>query len=96
MGFVTITTWEVKDGEAWDVALRRIREKRLPALKEMGAVSVKVLRTSDRTLAGISEWPDEASRDAAETSIAEIRAKLTTEDHTILTGEMRGEVVAEI
>ncbi|NNF25464.1 MAG: hypothetical protein HKN63_11790 [Rhodobacteraceae bacterium] len=96
MGYLTITTWEITDGEAWDLALRRIREKRLPALKEMGALSVKVIRTSDRTIAGISEWPDRESRDAAETSIAAVRAKLTAEDHSRLTGEMRGEIVAEV
>ena len=50
MSYVTITTWEIADGTDYDVVLRGIREKRLPALKELGATRVTVVRTSERTM----------------------------------------------
>lgn len=96
MPYVTITTWEIADGTDFDIALRGIREKRLPALKEMGATRVTVVRTSDRTSAAISEWPDLATRDTAAQAIEEIRQKVHHEDMSRLTGEMKGEIVAEV
>lgn len=95
MSYVTITTWELSDAADWDTNLRSVREQRLPALREMGALRVTVLRTSDRTAAVISEWADAATRDAAEHLIAEVRRKVHAQDGFRLTGEMRGVVVAE-
>ncbi|MFD3189768.1 hypothetical protein ACFMPD_05770 [Sedimentitalea sp. HM32M-2] len=95
MAYVTITTWEITDGADYDIAMRGIREKRLPALKALGATRVTVVRTSERTSAAITEWPDEAARDAANRAIEEVRKKVHTEDLSRMTGEMRGEVVAE-
>ncbi len=96
MPYVTITTWEIADGSDYDVALRNIREKRLPALKQLGATRVSVVRTSDRTSAAITEWPDLVTRDAAEHAIQEVRKKVHTEDLSRMTGEMKGEVVADL
>ena len=96
MPYVTITTWEVGDGVDYDMTMRNIRDKRLPALKELGATGVKVLRTSDRTTAAITEWPDQVTRDTAEAAIEAVRAKVHAEDLVRLTGEMRGEIVAEV
>ncbi len=96
MPYITITTWEVADGTDYDISLRGIREKRLPALKELGATRVTIVRTSDRTSAAISEWPDKATRDAAEQAIEEVRKKLHREDLSRMTGEMKGAVVAEV
>ena len=96
MPYVTITTWEIADGTDYDVSMRNIGEKRLPALKELGASRVTVVRTSDRTSAAITEWPDLVTRDAAERAIEAVRAKVHTEDMVRLTGEMKGEVVAEV
>ena len=96
MPYVTITTWEIADGSDYDIALRNIREKRLPALKQLGATRVSVVRTSDRTSAAITEWPDLVTRDAAEHAIQEVRKKVHTEDLSRMTGEMKGEVVADL
>ena len=96
MPYVTITTWEIADGSDYDVALRNIREKRLPALKQLGATRVSVVRTSDRTSAAITEWPDLVTRDAAEHAIQEVRKKVHSEDLSRMTGEMKGEVVADL
>lgn len=96
MPYVTITTWEVGDNTDYDASMRNIRDKRLPALKELGATSVKIVRTSDRTTAAITEWPDKVTRNTAETAIESVRAKVHAEDLVRLTGEMKGEVVAEI
>lgn len=96
MPYVTITTWEVGDGVDYDASMRNIRDKRLPALKDLGATSVKVVRTSDRTTAAITEWPDQITRNTAEAAIEAVRAKVHSEDLVRLTGEMKGEVVAEV
>jgi hypothetical protein len=96
MPYVTITSWEIADGSDYDVALRSIREKRLPALKQLGATRVSVVRTSDRTSAAITEWPDLVTRDAAEHAIQEVRKKVHSEDLSRMTGEMKGEVVADL
>lgn len=96
MPYITITTWEIADGTDYDVSLRGIREKRLPALKGLGATRVTIVRTSDRTSAAISEWPDKATRDAAEQAIEEVRKNLHREDLSRMTGEVKGAVVAEV
>jgi hypothetical protein len=92
MGYVTITTWELADGSDWNTNLRNVREHRLPALIEMGATNVTVVRTS----AAISEWPDAKTRDDAMHLIEQVRGKTHTEDGFRMTGEMRGVVVAEV
>jgi hypothetical protein len=96
MRYITITTWEISDGTDYDVALYAIKEKRLPALKALGASRVTIVRTSDRTSAAITEWPDKATRDTAETKIEEVRKSVHHEDWTRMTGEMKGHIVAEI
>ncbi len=96
MRYVTITTWEIADGTDYNVALRAIEEKRIPALKGFGASRVTVIRTSDRTSAAITEWPDKATRDAAEMKINEVRKSVHKEDLTRMTGEMKGEIVADL
>lgn len=96
MTYITITTWEIADGTDYDVAMQTIRDKRMPALKELGATRVSVVRTSDRTSAAITEWPDAATRDAAERAIEAVRKKIHAEDFSRMTGEMKGQVVAEI
>ena len=96
MKYVTITTWEVLGGVDFDLTLKNMREKRLPALKQLGADRVQVIRTSDRTIAAISEWPNRTTRDAAAEFIERVRREVRTEDHSRMTGEMLGEVVAEV
>lgn len=96
MPYVTITTWEIADGTDYNVSLQGIKDKRLPALKDLGASRVTVVRTSDRTSAAILEWPDQMTRDAAERAIQEVRGKIHAEDFSRMTGEMKGAVVAEL
>ena len=83
-------------GVDFAVTLEKVRTKRLPALKELGADRVQVIRTSERTIAAISEWPDERTRDTAVKAIEAVRAKVRAEDQTRMTGEMMGAVVAEV
>ncbi len=95
MPYVTITTWELADGLDWETNLRNVRERRLPALIELGATKVTLIRTSDRTSAAITEWPDAGTRDSAMNAIAEVRRKVSSVDGFRMTGEMMGAVVAE-
>ena len=55
-----------------------------------------MVRTSERTSAAITEWPDKATRDAAELKIDEVRRSVKREDQTRMTGEMKGEIVADV
>ena len=96
MRYITITAWEIADGMDYHLSLRAIEEKRLPALKGLGASRVTVIRTSERTSAAITEWPDKATRDAAELKIDEVRRSIHREDKTRMTGEMKGEIVSDI
>ncbi len=96
MHFITITTWEVPSGTDFDLTLRDVREKRLPALQGFGATRVTVVRTSDRTAAINAEWPDKFTRDTAELKIDEVRRVAAKEERIRLTGEMRGEIVADL
>lgn len=96
MKYVTITTWEILGGVDFDLTMEGVRNKRLPALKKLGADRVQVIRTSDRTIAAISEWPNRTTRDAAAEFIERVRRDVRTEDHSRMTGEMLGEVVAEV
>ena len=95
MRYLTITTWEMLSGVDFDLTMDRVKTKRLPALKKLGAERVQVIRTSDRTIAAVSEWPDRRTRDEAELLIERIRKDVRSEDHSRMTGEMRGEVVAD-
>ena len=96
MRYVTITTWELTAGVDFALTMERVRTKRLPALKQLGAERVQVIRTSERTFAAISEWPDKTTRESAAEFIEHVRREVRTEDHTRMTGEMIGEVMAEI
>ncbi|MGI9391048.1 MAG: hypothetical protein ACR2O1_13405 [Boseongicola sp.] len=96
MKYVTITTWEIMGGVDFDLTMAAVRDKRLPALKQLGADRVQVIRTSERTIAAISEWPNRTTRDAAAEFIERVRRDVRNEDHSRMTGEMLGEVVAEV
>ena len=95
MRYLTITTWELLDKADFDLTMERVKTKRLSALRDLGAERIQVIRTSDRTIAAISEWPDQRTRDEAEKLIEKVRNDVHAEDHSRMTGEMRGEVVAE-
>ena len=95
MAYVTITTWELADGADFETNMATVRERRLPALRQMGATRVTVVRTSDRTTAVISEWPDARTRDDAMHLVEEVRRKVHAHDGFRLTGEMKGAVAAE-
>ena len=92
MRYITITTWELEDGADYDVALRRIEEKRLPALKGFGASRITVVRTSQRTSAVITEWPDQATRAPAALTLDEVRRTVKRAAQTPLTGAMHGAI----
>lgn len=96
MRYVTITTWEIADGVDYNTFLQAVEKKRLPALKGLGANRVTLIRTSDRTSAAITEWPDKQTRDAAELKIDEVRRSIHREDSTRMTGELKGEIVADV
>lgn len=96
MRYITITTWEIADGTDYNASLRSIEEKRLPALRDLGASRVTVIRTSERTSAAITEWPDKATRDLAEHKIDEVRRNVHSQDMNRMTGEMKGEIVADV
>ncbi len=96
MHYVTITTWEIDDRTNFHHFMEAVETKRLPALKDLGASRVTVIRTSERTCAAITEWPDKPTRDDAELKIDEVRQRVHREDHTRMTGEMKGEIVADV
>ena len=95
MTYATFTTWELDDGCDWHVFMDNMRDRRIPALREMGASRVTVMRTSDRTFAALAEWPDKLTRDTALHAIHLLREKVHT-DGSRMTGEFEGKVMAEV
>lgn len=93
MSYAAITTWELHDGADWHVFMDNMNQHRIPALHDLGATKVTVIKTSDRTFAALSEWPDQQTRDTAMRAISLLREKIRT-DGSRMTGEFTGEVMA--
>ena len=96
MQYVTITTWELMNATDFELIIRQVSETRLPALIALGATRVQLVQTSERTIAAISTWPDQPTRDAAALAIQKVRESIRSEDLSRMTGEMGGKVVAAL
>lgn len=95
MRHVVITTWELVAGVDFEMTIDSVKKKRLPALREFGAKRIQVIRTSERTIAAVTEWPDRTTWESAQIHIDRVRKEIRNEDHTRMTGEFVGPVVAE-
>ena len=95
MAFATVSTWKVNSAiEDEDAMWRMIQEKYVPASKAMGASQAMWVQTGDGESMIVSNYPDEATCNAADAKRAEIRAHGSSDFNATMTGEMRGEVKA--
>jgi hypothetical protein len=96
MAYVTITTWKMADGTDREATLERARSTHLPAIKAMGATRQTMVELSETESVLVSEWPDQATREAAMQKIAEIRSKVAETGEMKMTSEQKGAVLLRV
>lgn len=77
MAYSTISHWTATE---WNDGLEAIaRDKFVPLIMSVGASRVQMIRTGDLTFTVVTEYTDEATANAAQERIAEIRAQAAEE-----------------
>lgn len=93
MTYATLSNWNVTD---WTNEIETTaREKFIPMILSVGAVSVQMVRTGDRTFSVLTEYADAKSAEDAHTKIAEIRSQATQELPMTLASASGGEIFAK-
>ena len=73
MAYVSISNWTTTE---WNDGLEAIaRDKFVPLIMSVGASRVQMIRTGELSFSVVTEYADEATANAAQTRIAEIRAQ---------------------
>ena len=77
MAYATISTWTATE---WTDSMEAIaRDKFVPLIMSIGATRVNMIRTGDLTFTVVTEYADEATANAAQARIAEIRGQAADE-----------------
>ena len=77
MTFSTLSHWDTQE---WTDELEAIAtDKYLPMLMSVGAERVQMLRTGERSFAVVTDYKDEATAEAAQEKIADIREQAKQE-----------------
>jgi hypothetical protein len=77
VAYASISHWTTTE---WNDALEAIaRDKFVPLIMSVGASRVQMVRTGDLAFSVITEYPDEATAQAAQARVADIRAKAADE-----------------
>ena len=77
MAYITISNWTTTE---WNDELEAIaRDKYVPLIMSMGAVSVNMIRTGEDTFTVMTHYTDEAAATSAAEKIAAIRAQAADE-----------------
>lgn len=77
MAYSTVSNWTTTE---WNDELEAIaREKFVPLIMSVGASRVQMIRTGDLSFSVVTEYADEATANAAQSRIAEIRAQAAAE-----------------
>ncbi len=92
MAYSTISHWETTE---WNEGLEAIaRDKFVPLILSVGASSVQMIRTGELSFSVVTNYSDEASAQAAQARIAEIRAQAADELPMSMVGTAGGGVFA--
>lgn len=93
MAYGVISQWT--SSAAFDAAMEtEAREKYIPGIKALGAVSAFFIYTGDTTFSVISIYPDEAAATAAAEKQKALRAQAAAEMPVKMVGEVHGTVFA--
>lgn len=92
MTYSTISHWTTTE---WNDGLEAIaRDKFVPLIMSVGASGVKMIRTGELSFSVVTEYSDEASANAAQERIAEIRAQAADELPMTMSASAAGGVFA--
>ena len=92
MAYSTISHWTATE---WNDELEAIaRDKFVPLIKSVGASRVQMIRTGELAFSVVTEYSDEASANAAQAKIAEIREQAAQELPMTMSGSSAGAVFA--
>ncbi|PRY25977.1 hypothetical protein CLV78_10168 [Aliiruegeria haliotis] len=92
MAYSTVSHWTATE---WNDELEGVaRDTFVPLIMSVGATRVQMIRTGDLTFTVVTEYSDEATADAAQAKIAEIRAKAAKELPMSMSGTASGGVFA--
>lgn len=92
MAYSTVSNWTATE---WNDELEAIaRDKFVPLIKSVGASRVQMIRTGDLTFSVVTEYSDEATANAAQAKIAEIREQAAQELPMTMSSASAGAVFA--
>ena len=92
MSYATLSNWTTTD---WTDDMENLaREKYVPMVMALGAASVQMVRTGDRSFSVLTTYADEATANAAQERIAAIRAEAADELPMTMSGTSSGAVFA--
>ena len=92
MAYSTVSHWTATE---WNDELEAIaRDKFVPLIKSVGASRVQMIRTGDLTFSVVTEYSDEATANAAQAKIAEIREQAAQELPMTMSSASAGAVFA--
>ncbi len=93
MAYSTVSNWTATE---WNDELEAIaRDKFVPLIKSVGASRVQMIRTGELTFSVVTEYSDEASANAAQEKIAEIREQAAQELPMTMSSSSAGAVFAQ-
>ncbi len=92
MSYATISNWTTTE---WNDELEAVaRDKFVPLIMSVGASRVQMIRTGDLSFSVVTEYADEATANAAQSRIAEIRAQAAAELPMALSAAAGGGIFA--
>ena len=92
MAYATVSNWTANE---WNDDMEALaRDKYVPLVMSVGASSVRMVRTGELTFSVITEYADQATAEAAQARIAEIRSQAAEEMPMAMDGVSGGQVFA--
>ena len=91
MAFATISHWT--SGEMSDEMLSTATKKFIPLIMSVGASGVQMVRTGELTVCVVTQYPDAAAAQTAQSKIAEIREQVAQEFPMTMQSAHAGEVI---
>jgi hypothetical protein len=93
MAYASISNWTTTE---WNDELEAIaRDKFVPLIMSVGASRVEMIRTGELSFSVVTEYTDEATANAAQSIIAEIRAQAAGELPMSMSATAAGSVFAK-
>ena len=92
MSYSTLSHWECTE---WTEQMEALaREKYVPLIMSVGASNVTMVRTGELSFSVLSQYADQATAEAAQAKIADIRAGATEELPMSMVSVTAGDVIA--